>query len=118
MEDNDLEIVAFLVAMGLPREDAYAMAQAKADELHKRVNKGQKAHFWVCHPLRPEEGPELRQYQKLGKCYKCKGRIVYDPAHKSKMRWNCKKICKLCMLKHHRDKIHPEHIKYLEAGLD
>lgn len=95
--------------------DLYKRAQAEANALADKHNKGKKASLWACYPLTDDEQPPCPQF-KVGKCYKCKGRVCYDPSHKTRLKVFNKKICTICLLKHHRDEIEPEIIEILEGN--
>ena len=104
-----------ITAIGFKMPSDYKQAQKMANDLADRVNKGKKAGLWVCHPLADGEKKRDDMF-KVGKCSHCKGRVVYDPAHSTRMLKSAKKVCRICTLKHYRKGLDPEMVKYLERG--
>ena len=88
---QDDEVVGF--GVGIPK---HVVAQAYADAIYKKHAGNKKAHVWVCHRLK--KGKDIVEGCKIGKCFKCKKKIVYDPACGNNCRKNAKKMCSQCVL--------------------
>lgn len=107
-----MEIEVFIVEGEVNRKEQYKEAQSIADEMHERINKGRKAEIWVCHPLMDGEKAFLSE----DKCKECGGRVAFDPAQKDKIMKKGYKICTICVLKTHGDKMPEEQRKLLERS--
>lgn len=90
-------------------------ARKMSKELYKQSYKG-KAEFWVCHPL--IDSSNIFPGMKIGKCNECCGKLMFDPKCKEFMKWRVKKICSICAMRNHEEKLSPAEKMILGGNLN